>query len=156
MLKNIYKLINKEHKHRVLVYKNSEEKKKYIEMVTKNTNYVIMGPSLNEGIDLPGELCTFIIIAKVPYLSLGDKYVSTKMKLFKKWYNSVAVTNIIQGIGRGNRFKDDWCSVYIFDGCFKRLYSYTKQSFPKFITNRFENVNIEKLFENTENRKRYA
>lgn len=115
-----------------------------------------MGPSLNEGIDLPGELCTFIIIAKVPYLSLGDKYVSTKMKLFKKWYNSVAVTNIIQGIGRGNRFKDDWCSVYILDGCFKRLYSYTKQSFPKFITNRFENVNIEKLFENTENRKRYA
>lgn len=153
---NIYKLIDKEHKHRVLIYKNSEEKKKYIEMVTKNTNYVIMGPSLNEGIDLPGELCTFIIIAKVPYLSLGDKYVSTKMKLFKKWYNSVAVTNIIQGIGRGNRFKDDWCSVYILDGCFKRLYSYTKQSFPKFITNRFENVNIEKLFENTENRKRYA
>lgn len=146
----IYKLINKENKSRILIYNNSTEKKQLLSKITKSTNYILIGPSLNEGIDLPKELCTFIIIAKVPFLSLADKYVTSKMKIFKKWYNNTAATNIIQGIGRGNRCKDDWCSIYILDGAFKRLYSYTKKIFPEFITDRFEYTNINKLLsENT-------
>lgn len=139
---NIYKLIDKSQKNRILIYKNSDEKKEFLSKINKSSNYVIIGPSLNEGIDLPGELCTFIIIAKVPFLSLGDKYVTSKMKIFKKWYNETTANNIIQGIGRGNRFDNDWCSIYILDGCFKRLFSYTKNSFPEYITNRFEYGNI--------------
>lgn len=143
--KNIFKLLSKENQKRALVYKNSAEKNKYIKLISKGSNYVIIGPSLNEGIDLPGELCTFIIIAKVPYLSMGDKYVTSKMRIFKKWYNDAAATNIIQGIGRGNRYKDDWSSIYILDGCFKRLYSYTKNNWPEYITERFEYGNIEDI-----------
>lgn len=133
----IYKRISKENKNRILLYKNPSEKEKYLSYINKNTNYVLVGPSLNEGIDLPGELCEFIIVAKVPFLSLGDKYVTSKMKIFKKWYNSMAATNIIQGIGRGNRYENDHCDTYILDGCFKRLYSYTKNQFPQYVKDRF-------------------
>lgn len=142
---NIYNLIDPSQKHRILIYKNTQEKKEYLSKITKASNFVIIGPSLNEGIDLPGELCTFIIIAKIPYLSLADKYVTSKMKIFKKWYNETTVNNIIQGIGRGNRFDNDWSSIYILDGCFKRLYSYTKKSWPSFITSRFEYGQIDEI-----------
>ena len=144
--KNIYKYLSISNKRRALVYKNVQEKKKFIKMVNKNSNYVLIGPSLVEGIDLPGNLCDFIIIAKVPFMSLGDKYVTTKMKLFKKWYNDMAMTGLIQGIGRGNRYKNDKCQIYVLDGCFKRLYSYTKKFWPEFITNRFINLNINELY----------
>ena len=147
----IYKRINKENKNRILIYKDAKEKEKFISLINKNTNYVLVGPSLNEGIDLPGELCEFIIIAKVPYLSLGDKYVTSKMKIFKKWYNATTATNIIQGIGRGNRFENDQCSTYIIDGCFKRLFSYTKEQFPKYVKDRFiycDDINETLVYEN--------
>lgn len=144
--KKFYNLISSENKHRILLYKNSEEKTKFIKMINSNTNYVIMGPSLNEGIDLPNDLCSFIITAKVPFLSLGDKYVTTKMKIFKKWYNDSAVINLIQGIGRGNRHKNDYSSIYILDGAFKRLFSYTKKTWPEYITKRFIYTNINDLF----------
>ena len=144
--KLIYKYLNTSNKRRALVYSNSQEKHKFIKMVNKNSNYILIGPSLNEGIDLPGNLCDFVIISKVPFLSLGDKYVSTKMKLFKKWYNDTTMNNLIQGIGRGNRFKNDKCQIYILDGCFKRLYSYTKKFWPEYITNRFINLNINELY----------
>ena len=142
---NIYNLIDSSQKHRILIYKNTQEKKEHLSKITKSSNFVIIGPSLNEGIDLPGELCTFIIIAKIPYLSLADKYVTSKMKIFKKWYNETTANNIIQGIGRGNRFENDWSSIYILDGCFKRLYSYTKKSWPSFITSRFEYGQIDEI-----------
>ena len=144
--KLIYKYLNISGKRRALVYKNTAEKNKFIKMVNKKSNYVLIGPSLMEGIDLPGNLCDFIIIAKVPFLSLGDKYVVSKMKIFKKWYNDTAMNNLIQGIGRGNRYKNDKCQTYILDGCFKRLFSYTKKFWPEYITNRFINININDLY----------
>lgn len=144
--KLIQKYLSVRNKRRALVYKNTAEKHKFIKMVNKNSNYILIGPSLNEGIDLPGNLCDFIIIAKVPFLSMGDKYVTSKMRIFKKWYNDTAMNNLIQGIGRGNRFKNDQCQIYILDGCFKRLYSYTRKFWPEYITNRFINLNINDLY----------
>src|SRR5690606_37714818 len=42
---------------------------------------ILLAPSLDRGIDLPGELCRVQIIAKVPFPSLGDRQVSTRMHL---------------------------------------------------------------------------
>lgn len=124
-------------KLRTLIYKNSNEKEECISKIKNNTNYILIGPSLVEGIDLPGEKCKFVIIAKIPFLSLGDVYVRSKMKIFKKWYNINTMNSLIQGIGRGNRFINDKSNIYIIDGCFKRIYSYTKKFWPSYITNRF-------------------
>ena len=74
------------------------------------------------------------------------------MKIFKKWYNDTTMNNIIQGIGRGNRFKNDSCTIYILDGCFKRLFSYTKKYWPNYITNRFIYTNIDN-YVNSKNKK---
>ena len=145
---NLYNLLSEKNKKRILLYTNNDDKKRFISKINDQTNYILMGPTLNEGIDLPGKLCSFISIEKVPFMSLGDRYVQKKMRLFKKWYNDQAATNIIQGIGRGNRFKNDFCEIYIIDGCFKKLYSYTKKYFPQFIIDRFKYTSVEQLCNN--------
>ena len=135
--KHLYNLLTAENKKRCFLYNGSKNKQEILNKISHNTNYVIIGPSLNEGIDMPGDLCDFIIVMKIPYLSMGDKYVNKKMRMFKGWYNSVAATNLIQGIGRGNRFDKDKCDIYILDKCFDRLYKLTKSQFPDYITKRF-------------------
>ena len=140
----IYNSVSDNIKSRILIYNNAETKRICIEKIKQNTNYILIGPSLTEGIDLPDNLCRFVIVAKIPYLSMADKYVNKKMRLFKKWYVSVAMNNLIQGIGRGNRSKTDYCTCYIIDGCFKRLYSHTKNQVPKYVSDRF--IIVEKTF----------
>ena len=101
---------------------------------------ILVGPTLNEGIDLPGDDCRFIIILKVPYPSLGDKLVKEKIKLFPLWYNSTTSNEIIQGIGRGVRYDGDWCVTYILDACFWNLYLSTKDQYSIELQNRIKMV----------------
>jgi Rad3-related DNA helicase len=101
-------------------------------------NTILIGPTLNEGIDLPGDKCRFIIILKVPYPQIKDRLVEAKMHLFPLWYNYTTSNQIIQGIGRGNRFKDDWCITYILDSCFFNLYMATKEQYPKELQERIK------------------
>ena len=123
-------------KQRMLLYNGSREKTTCIKIHELSDNTILVGPSLNEGIDLPGELCRFIIIMKVPYPSLADKLVKEKMKLFPLWYNSTTSNDIIQGIGRGVRFDGDWCVSYILDACFWKLYLETQDQYSNEFKNR--------------------
>jgi Rad3-related DNA helicase len=104
-----------------------------------SSNTILVGPTLAEGIDLPGDECRFIIIMKVPYPSLGDRYVKEKIKFYPLWYNSTTSNEIIQGIGRGVRYDGDWCVTYIFDACFWNLYMSTKEQYSKELQ---ERINI--------------
>ena len=126
----IYKDAPYDIKPRLQLYNNSQEKSWMIEMHKATDDSVIIGPTLVEGVDLPGDLLRFIIIAKVPYPNLQDKLVKAKMNLFPQWYQSETANSIIQGIGRGNRFVEDWCVTYIIDGCFDNLYRQTRTQFP--------------------------
>lgn len=127
-------------KQRMLIYNGSREKNTVIQIHQLSTDTILVGPTLNEGIDLPGDDCRFIIILKVPYPSLGDKLVKEKIKLFPLWYNSTTSNQIIQGIGRGVRYDGDWCVTYILDACFWNLYLSTKDQYPIELQNRIKTV----------------
>jgi Rad3-related DNA helicase len=118
-------------KQRMLLYNGSREKTTCIKIHEISDNTILVGPSLNEGIDLPGDKCRFIIIMKVPYPSLADRLVKEKLKLFPLWYNSTTSNEIIQGIGRGVRFNGDWCVSYILDACFWKLYLETQDQYSE-------------------------
>lgn len=123
-------------KQRMLLYNGSREKTTCIKIHEISDNTILVGPSLNEGIDLPGDKCRFIIIMKVPYPSLADRLVKEKIKLFPLWYNSTTSNEIIQGIGRGVRFDGDWCVSYILDACFWKLYLDTQDQYSNEFKNR--------------------
>ena len=136
--KEIYDSAPIEIQSRMLLYNNSKEKAEMIIKHQCRKNSILIGPTLVDGIDLPGEHCRFIVILKVPYPVIVDDYVKMKMQLFPLWYNSSTSNAIIQGIGRGNRFKNDYCTTYILDACFSTLYYTTKHQYPIEIQNRIK------------------
>lgn len=76
---------------------------------------VLVSPKVTEGVDLPGELCEFVVFPKVPFLSLGDKVVQLQRNEIPGFYEQKAMAAIVQGAGRGMRSKDDSCRTYILD-----------------------------------------
>ena len=125
-------------KARMLVYNGSREKMTVVQLHKMSSDTILVGPTLNTGIDLPGEECRFIIILKVPYPSLMDKLVNERNKLYPRWYNSHTSNEIIQGIGRGVRFNGDWCVTYILDASFNQLYRSTKNQYPEELQERIK------------------
>ena len=127
-------------KERMLMYNGSREKISTINLHKWSEDTILVGPTLNTGIDLPGDDCRFIIILKVPYPTLMDKLVNERNKLYPLWYNSHTSNEIIQGIGRGVRYNGDWCVTYILDACFNQLYVSTKDQYPKELQERIKTI----------------
>lgn len=125
-------------RNRLICYNNSKEKAAAIQTHLFSTDSILIGPSINEGIDLPGDECRFIIITKVPFPNLSDNLVKAKIEYFPNWYSVTTSNSIIQGIGRGNRFKDDWCKTYILDACFIDLYKRTINQYPDYLKDRMK------------------
>lgn len=85
---------------------------------------VFVSPSSTRGIDLPDDHCRFNILAKAPYPSLSDKFISARSytkPLGQQWYTSLCAQEIEQAFGRGMRHEQDWCECYSLDTCANRL-----------------------------------
>jgi len=93
---------------------------------------VMMSPSMDRGIDLPYDQCRFIIILKVPYPSLGDKHIASRVrsKNGNRWYGWTTVCSLVQMSMRGMRSVDDQCDVWIMDAQFGRFFSKHEHTFP--------------------------
>lgn len=134
----IYESLSHKNKKRVLVYKGTDEKKEELEKFINDHELVLMGPSLLEGLDLAQEKSRFQIFVKVPFPSLGDRFVKEKMKYLPDWYDWRAIISILQGIGRSVRSEDDWAVTYFLDGCLSDLLRRRRSSFPKEVQQRIK------------------
>jgi len=94
---------------------------------------VLISPSMDRGVDLPGDECRVVIIAKMPFGDLGDPQVSKRVYGYKdgnRWYAHKTISKIVQMAGRGVRSKDDYAITYILDSQFERIYNDNKFMFP--------------------------
>ena len=129
---------------RFLFYNNSAEKEEQIELLKHSTiPYIIVGPSLNEGLDLKDDLGRFNILIKVPF-STRDKYAERKSERYPFWYSSKTLEVVIQCIGRTNRHVNDYSSTYLIDSYFKRFINDNITHIPSAIFNRIEKFSFEK------------
>ncbi len=94
---------------------------------------VMISPSFDRGVDLPGDECRCTIVCKVPYLNLGDKQVAARLKApgGDQWYVFKAIQTLMQMSGRGVRTETDHCDTYILDQQFTSLLARTRQYVPK-------------------------
>ena len=139
LAKKIYEEAPQELKDRMLLYNDAKEKRDLIEYhKTTDMSTILIGPTLNEGIDLPGDECRFIIMIKMPYPYLGSKLIQRKKDLYDGWYQNETLRTIVQSIGRGVRYDGDWCQTYILDGSFSYFWFQTKSSFPLETQKRFK------------------
>lgn len=98
-----------------------------------NDSLVLISPSMNEGVDLPGDLCRFQIIYKLPYPDLADKQIRLRANADEDWYNYKTSLSLIQTYGRGMRHEDDYCTTYFIDS---RIREFIKQD--KFLPDSFK------------------
>jgi len=105
-------------------------------------NTIVVSPSIMEGIDLKDDLSRFQIFPKVPFLSLEDKWVKTKMERDDVWYIRKAIMNIIQGSGRSIRTDEDWCITVVLDSSFRRLLSQHRRLFSSWYLDAIVIINL--------------
>lgn len=119
----------------IITYDSSDGKGYALKEYKNHPNSVLVAPSMDRGIDLPGDLCRVQIIAKVPFPNIKDKRVSARMyaKNGRSWYAAQTVRTIVQMTGRGVRSADDHAVTYILDSQFAtNLWSQHQYLFPQY------------------------
>lgn len=123
-----------QHGKRVGTYLSANEREGALRRYLSIPNGVLIAPSFDRGVDLPADDCRVVVVAKVPYMSVGDKQVSARLygtgKAGKTWYAVQAIRSLCQMTGRGMRSADDTCRVYVLDKQFVELYNRNRKLFP--------------------------
>lgn len=79
---------------------------------------VLVSPSLSFGTSLDDVHGRFQIIAKLPYLPLGDKRIKILANMDYEWYMMKMLVTLIQASGRCTRSNTDHSKTYIMDKAF--------------------------------------
>lgn len=100
----------------------------------KDRGGVIVAPSLDRGVDLPGNMCTVQVVAKVPFPSLGDPQIRERMNLPGGgiWYAIQVARSLVQMSGRGVRYDGDRCVLYVLDAGFGDWWGKWSRLLPRY------------------------
>lgn len=114
-------------------YASSQDREAVIARYRATPGAVLVAPSLDRGVDFKGDDCRVVIVAKVPYPSLGDKQVSQRVygPGGQQWYNVQTIRSLVQMTGRGVRSEDDFATSYILDAQFKKNLWKSRRLFPE-------------------------
>lgn len=125
-------LNNSKHKKRMIVSNNREE---ILDFLDTHNNGIVLSPSIETGYDFKGDLARWQIIAKIPFLNLGDLYVSERKKLNSAWYIRETVLRFIQSAGRVCRGVNDYGKTYVIDRNVFRLIQQNEELYPDWFLN---------------------
>lgn len=116
------------YKTRMMVSNNREE---ILDRLECSNNTIVLSPSIETGYDFKGDLARWQIIAKLPFLNLGDLYTSSRLKISGQWYSRETVLRLIQASGRVCRGVNDYGKTYIIDKNVIRLIESNLHLFPE-------------------------
>ena len=77
---------------------------------------ILLSPTATTGVDFPGDMARWQVIAKFPWPSFGSRIVKRRADADREWALRTACATLAQTIGRGVRSADDWCETWILDG----------------------------------------
>lgn len=87
---------------------------------------VLIACGMYEGIDLPEDLGRWQVIAKIPWMSLGNPAIKHLSELDEAWYIWETLKTTIQAAGRICRTPTDFGTTYILDKTFRNLMEQAK------------------------------
>lgn len=101
----------------IQTYTDSSERDRALERYKQDPRGVLLAPSMDRGVDLPGDLCRVQVICKIPYPNLGDKRTNARLhsRGGEEWFQVQTVRSLVQMTGRGIRSHDDHAVTYILD-----------------------------------------
>lgn len=114
-------------------YFNAGERDRVLAQFKDTPGAVIFAPSLDRGIDLPGDLCRVQVVAKMPYAYLGDRQVNERMRGPGGgfWYDVLTARTLVQMTGRAVRNDRDWAITYILDKNFGKWWAKGQRILPE-------------------------
>lgn len=120
----------------LLTYSSAGERAGKLEAYLDQPGSVLFAPSLDRGIDLPGDACRVQVVAKVPFAYLGDRQIQGRLygggRQGQTWYTCDAIRTLVQMCGRGVRSETDTCTTYILDKQFEsKLWGFNRGLFPQ-------------------------
>jgi ATP-dependent DNA helicase DinG len=102
--------------HELIVHRSTEPAKEVIARFKESSKpTVLFSPSLFEGVDLPGDISTFQVLPKAPYLSLGSKRMFHISRKHRAIYLQMTIKRMIQSFGRSTRSTGDKSMTYVLD-----------------------------------------
>jgi Rad3-related DNA helicase len=117
----------------VFSYAKAADKDRALADFLASADGMLLAPSMERGIDLKGDQCRVVVVAKVPFPALGDRRISARTHLpgGQLWYTVQTIRDIVQMTGRGVRSEDDWAVTYILDAQFSRNVWRNRSLFPR-------------------------
>lgn len=119
---------NSVYKSRMMI--SNDRKEILTRLKRHNSGAIILSPSITTGYDFKGEMALWGVIAKVPYLSIGDPFVKLNMERNNRWYAREAILKIVQACGRIVRGTSDFGVNYVIDSNINRLIKDNYDMFP--------------------------
>lgn len=107
---------------RVITYDTGGGRDDALQRYLAQTASILVAPSMDRGVDLPGDACRVQIVCKLPFPYLGDKQVSARLYSTQggqTWYLIQCVRSFVQMTGRGVRNKNDYAITYVLDKAFQ-------------------------------------
>lgn len=117
---------------RLITHADSASKESMLRMHEGSKDSVIVSPSMHEGWDGKDDLSRFQVLLKMPFPSLGDAAVKTRMERDDRWYANLVAQKLMQFSGRSVRSETDYAATYILDGAFKSWYHRWKKIIPQY------------------------
>ena len=115
-----------------------ENRNEHITLFKSSDDFnILISPSIKEGVDFKGDLCTAQLIFKVPRPVYKDE-VKARCDIDKEWYNFHTIIPLMQSYGRGIRSKTDYCVTYILDEAFENLLRYNTYLFEDYFLEAIE------------------
>jgi ATP-dependent DNA helicase DinG len=117
----------------VLTYATARDREMVLDNYLRKDAAILLAPSMERGIDLPGDACRVQIITKVPYPYLGDRQVSARLHSQggNTWYLCETIRALVQMCGRAIRSAEDWAETWVLDEDFDSLWTRGRGLFPK-------------------------
>jgi Rad3-related DNA helicase len=137
-----YLMDHSRHRRRLLTH-TTADRAAAVQRLRDTNGAVLISPSMGTGLDLPYELCTFQVIAKLPFPDLGDPQTKKRMKIgpdgkpvkaAQSWYNYQTACSLVQMYGRGMRAEDDECTTYLLDSNFQWFLARNRELLPGWFT----------------------
>ena len=79
---------------------------------------ILVSPSVTTGWDFPDDECRWQIILKVPFPDTSSRVMRARVAADKEYSAYLAMQDLVQASGRGNRSAEDWCETFILDDSF--------------------------------------
>ena len=106
------------HGSRLTTYRGADERTRALARYRAAEGGVLVAPSMDRGVDLPGELCRVQVVMKLPHPYLGDAQVNARLRETEGgelWYQLETIRTLVQMTGRGVRSAEDWATTYVLD-----------------------------------------